>query len=70
MTPSETKSKLIKLSAQMVMRLSMPSDDYSDWNFPKNTSMKQAMKVLSAAKKAQEQCRLWAIEIRKCADSI
>lgn len=69
-TLSETKSKLIKLSAQMATRLNMPPDNYEDWRFPKSISQKQAFKVLRAAENAQEQCRLWAIAIRECADSM
>lgn len=64
----ENRNKLIKLAAEMAMRSNMPSPFFDDWNFSKNITKKDARNVLNKAKKADEQCRDWAVRLRAIID--
>jgi hypothetical protein len=65
---NNSKSKLIQLAGQMVRCMNMPSSEIEDYNFKKCTAKSDIRSVLKKGEIAQEQCKLWAIELRKIID--
>lgn len=61
-------SRLIELAAQMVRGRSMP--DVEALALPARASGKLRRNLSAQEFQAHEQCRLWAIELRKIADSV
>jgi len=64
------KGKLIQLAAEMARRNNMPSMYHEDWGWPKGMQITSWRKVFDSAKNADEQCRQWAIALRKVADEL
>ena len=64
------KSELIKLASEMAQSQNMPSGYYEDWKWPKGMQITSWRKVADAAFKAEDQCKDWAVRLRKIADSI
>lgn len=61
-------SRLIELAAQMARGRSMP--DVESLALPAGASRKLRQNLSAQEFQAQEQCRLWAIELRKIADAM
>lgn len=70
MSNREIKSRLIKLAAQMACREGMPSYYRGDWDLPRSTSRKTFRKIAKSAEIAQDQSRIWAIELKKIIDNL
>jgi len=64
------RQQLIKLAAEIVQGTNMPSEFYEDWVFCKTTPQIDRGKAVCSAKRARQQCREWAITLRKIADGI
>lgn len=64
------KEQLIRLADEIVSGSKMPSEFYDDWKFCKGTPQLDRGKAIISAKLARQQCRGWAIELRKIADSL
>lgn len=64
------KTELINLASEMVRGVNMPSPYSDDWSWYRSTPMAERRVVLARAEKASEQCKVWALAIRKIADSI
>lgn len=63
-------SELIKIAAEIVGCKNMPSSIYEEWGWPKGMQITSWRKVCNSAFKAENQCKSWAIRLRKIADSI
>ena len=57
------EKRLFKLAAEMALHKNMPSKELEEWTMPKGLQITAWRKVWDAADKAEEQCRLWAIEL-------
>ena len=66
----DVKGKLIQLAAQMARREGMPSEYAEDYHFPKSVSKRSRILIVREAERAIEQCRLWSIAVRECADQL
>ena len=64
------KSELIKMAAEMAMCKNMPSWHFDDWGWPKGMQVTSWRKVFDSATKAEDQCKGWAIRLRKIADTL
>ena len=64
------KEQLIVLAAEISKGAKMPSEFYEDWDFRKTTPHADKMKAIHSAIFARQQCREWAIQIRKIADGM
>jgi len=56
--------RLFKVAAEMALKKGMPYTFIEDWKFPKSVSNRQAIRVISAAHKAELQCNEWSNEIK------
>mgnify|MGYP006899566538 CR=1 FL=1 len=66
----EQRKALIKLAAEMALCNQMPSRYYADWDWPKGMQVTSWRKVFDAAQKAENQCKNWAVELRRIADNL
>ena len=53
-------NRLIILIADIAKCKNMPSEFYTDWDFPKNVSKKLIRIILRKSAKANKQCKDWA----------
>lgn len=63
-------SKLMKIAAEMAKKNNMPSYFDDDWDFSKNTTKSDKIKVIKSAEAAHQQCDDWAYEIKKIANTL
>lgn len=62
-------SELLKIAAEMALCRNMPSKYHDDWDWPKVMQITSWRKVFDASYSAENQCKDWAIRVRKLADS-
>jgi hypothetical protein len=62
--------RLIQLAAEMVRCSGMPSEFNEDHKWYVSTPMAERRRILEQASQANEQCRIWALELRKVADAL
>ena len=67
---NKVKSELIRLAAEMARCQNMPSPITDDWDLPKTTPKTAFHKIEAAGCLAEDQCKAWAVRLRKIADSI
>jgi hypothetical protein len=70
MTKFEAHDRLLKLSVGMLTSKATPSPFIDDWEIPKSTPKATNKAIVNAAEQAQEQIRLWAVEISEIAKSL
>lgn len=63
----DTKSRLVNLAAELLRRPNMPCPD--DWPWPTPAAGKLWAAAEKAERAANEQCRLWALEIISIAEN-
>lgn len=64
----QINSRLIKLAADILSRRNMPRPD--EWPWPTRATQKLWGAAVKAERDADEQCRLWAIELKRIADEL
>ena len=66
---TQHRSELLKLAAEMVIGRGMPSPYSEDWHLPKTVPKKVMRQIRTAAEQADNQCKDWAVRLRKIVDS-
>ena len=70
MTDEQTKSRLIKLAAEMARGDGMPNEFISDWNLPKTGTVGARVEIMRATKHARSQCHYWSRRIMEIVDDV
>lgn len=62
--------RLYTLGSQLLTKRNMPSEHEGDYKFCKSTAIRDRRMITSLAANANDQCRVWGIEVRSIIDRL